>query len=514
MCFHHPLVASLSKWNWDGGSIVHDCIVPSSRWPVGRRGGKQYEMDVREFLVSENNAIMKRTLREKLPDFMRALNEDPVRFQGRAAGSFDYRAHIISAYIADTIRYDAKKGHDPWQFPEETLFLSKGDCEDIAFLLASLLIASGISPYNIRVALGKVRTNQAGKRITYDHMWVMYKNENGHWLLLEPLQLNSEKTKTGNQPPGGKAGTKEVFYAEYIPMFLFNNNHLWYVGNNKNPASFSDTVSRSWQKLNPKFAGAVHQTILNEALSSVAPRFILDALNRHFSRILGISPVVDDIDNFLTHGYDPRDHFDNGFIDEGWELVAKRLQGFKSNNVDLDSFAYAAHGIADFYAHSSYLHFAKINNDLAGIYDAAKLAALCENPPGYDADSSFNLASGPFSMNTNLYKGTRLQAVNQWKEKIISGRYAQKGDSQAKALEKLTFIPKELTGGDFNVRGSLPHHNEIAVDDSTFDSAHKLYKKIANPQEKDRLAYSNQFKWRKKTAIAHIRTAFVDCWRS
>lgn len=509
MCFHH---SNLSIWNWDGGSIVFDCVVPSSRWPVGRRGGKQYPMDVREFLVSENNELMKRTLREGLPQFIRDIKGDLIKFQGRTPGSFDYRAHIIAAYIADSIRYEAKKGRDPWQFPEETLFLGKGDCEDIAFLLASLLIASGISAYSIRVALGKVRVDQAGKHSTYDHMWVMYKNENGHWLLLEPLHLSGKNSNSPTQPKNKKTRTMEIRQVEYEPMFLFNNEHLWRIDNKKNPTSFGDTVSRAWQKLNPKFAGAVHQTVLCEALSPVAPRVVRDALNRHFFRILGVGPVIDDIDNFLTHPYDPRDHFDNGYIDEGWQCVNNRLAKFKSDNSDLDSFAYAAHGIADFYAHSSYMHFAKITNGMAEHYDAAKLTDLCIKEPVYDSTDPFNLVSNIFTVNSKLYNGTKQQAADLWRGKIISGRYAQDGDSGFRPIEMATFIPKKLLDKTFKKRGSLPHHNEIAVDEEAFDSSHKLYKNISNPQGNERLAYSNQFAWRKNTAIDHIRTAFVSCW--
>jgi hypothetical protein len=102
---------------------------------------------------------------------------------------------------------------------------------------------------------------------------------------------------------------------------------------------------------------------------------VLDALNRHFSRILGFGPVVDDIDNFLSDGYDSRDHFDNGFINEGWQRVQERLGAFQQQRTDFDQFAYAAHGISDFYAHSSYLHFARIARGRATPCDPCNPAA-------------------------------------------------------------------------------------------------------------------------------------------
>jgi len=256
----------------------------------------------------------------------------------------------------------------------------------------------------------------------------------------------------------------------------------------------------------------VHQTILNQALQGIAPNYVLDALNRHFSRILWLSPVVDDIDNFLTHGYDPRDHFDNGFITEGWQRVNERLAKFKGNNDDLDNFAYAAHGIADFYSHTSYMHFAKIENGKARLYDPKSTDMFVEKP-SYQMGSSFNLAKGPFSINKNVFKGTGNEAAEFWSGKIISGRYAQTGDSQS-SLETLTFIPKRLIDSDFKYRGGLPHHNEIAVDDSVFEKGHKLYRNINPPPVGDRTAFINQFNWRKQAATAHIRQVFQGAWTS
>ena len=513
MCLYHPVIANLSQWNWDGDRIVFDSIVPSSRLPIGRKGGGQYDIDVREFLVTENNAIMKRTLKQDLVDFMKKRAIDPDRFSKRTKGAFDFRAHIIAAFVSDFIHYKSKKGRDPWQFPDETLFLKSGDCEDIAFLLGSLLLAAGISPYNVRVVLGKVHTKEDKKRSTFDHMWVMYKSESGIWLLLEPLHLNSETPVSDSKPKIHNIGVEnEQRKLEYVPRFMFNADHLWIVGDDVGETSFNGTVSRAWRKLNPKFVGEVHQTILNQALHGIAPNYVLDALNRHFSRILWLSPVVDDIDNFLTHGYDPLDHFDNGFIAEGWQRVNERLARFKGNNDDLDNFAYAAHGIADFYSHTSYMHFAKIENGKARLYDP-KSSDMFVEKPSYQMGSSFNLAKGPFSINKNVFKGTGSDAAEFWNGKIISGRYAQTGDSQS-SLETLTFIPKRFIDGDFKYRGGLPHHNEIAVDDSVFEKGHKLYRNINPPPVGDRTAFINQFNWRKQAATAHIRQVFQGAWTS
>jgi hypothetical protein len=505
MCLSHPVAKGLNRCNWDGDEILFDAVVPSSRRPIGRTRGAAYDIDIREFLVTENNTVVRRELSEKLPPFLLAQGADPATFKVRGPYAFDQRAHLLASYVGATIRYVPGDGRDPWQFPEETLALRSGDCEDIAFLLASLLLAAGISGYNVRVALGKLHMrDRQGRKSSYDHSWVMYKSEAGQWLLLEPLQLDSHRPKA--------TAPRQVLEAEYEPYFLFNCDHLWAVKGQGNRPSFKANLHGEWKRWRPSFAGEVHQSILNEALLG-APQTVLDALNRHFSCVLGFGPVVDDIDNFLSHGYDSRDHFDNGFISEGWERVQERLTKFKDERTDFDQFAYAAHGIADFYAHSSYLHFARIAGGRAQPYDPADPSAGLLRTPSYAADASFDLATGPFTLNPRVFKGSPADAAQAWAGQLISGRYAQKADSHG-LIEALTFIPKGLLNSPgFAQRGGLPHHNEIAVDHEHLDADHLLYQ--AGPvtgRAADRLVYANQFKWRRDTAVTHIRQAFVQSW--
>jgi len=76
-------------------------------------------------------------------------------------------------------------------------------------------------------------------------------------------------------------------------------------------------------------------------------------------RKLRLNGTVDDVD--LPGGYDPRDHFDNAYIEESWKQVADRLAQFRTEGVrNLDLFHRAAHAIGDFYAHSSYAGFGAI----------------------------------------------------------------------------------------------------------------------------------------------------------
>ena len=498
MCFTTSRVDHLSKWNWDGDQIIHQAIVPSSRPPVGYRTGG-YDIDVREFLVSERNAVLRRALDIDIKKYTKTLKgSDWALFTARSPGSFDHRAHVITEYVSECINYLPTTGLDPWQFPDETLHLKSGDCEDRALLIASLLLASGISTFNVRVALGKFRAWFGKKYEDHDHVWVMYKNESGKWEVIEPARTKAldQKTQRRKTLPGR---------AEYIPHFLFNDSHLWRVRHSPISADTSfRAIKRDWSSLRPEFAGWVHKSILNEALPpDICPSWVLNALNRHFTSYLwSRSLTVDDIDSPNT--YDPRDHFDNGYIDEGWKLTMSRLAQFKAASItQLDTFHTAAHSIADFYAHSSYAHFAnKVDGQIPN-FDPQNPSSNLSTAPDYASGQNFDLTSDSFSQNTKLWNGTPNEAAAIWKGKLISGRYAQRSDSHS-LIEAITYIPEKLEqSASFKQRGSLPHHNEIAVDEDTKSDAHILYSSDD---------YVEQYGLRYNAAVRHIRQAFQDNW--
>jgi hypothetical protein len=505
MCLTNSRVDGLRSWNWDGERIIHDSIVPSSR-PVVLRQTGWYDIDVREFLVSKDNAIMRRTLERDIRKFIEKLEGASWElFLARTPGSFDLRAYVVTEFVSEKIGYRRSDELDPWQFPDETLKLRTGDCEDRALLIASMLLAAGISSFNVRVALGKFRAWFGEKHKDIDHVWVMYKDEAGKWQVIDPVAhvARSEKKDRKKDEKKDKQG-RLPDSAEYIPFFIFNDVHLWstqsrvlYQGKN------TLRLKRDWSRLDPSFAGWVHKTILNEALTpDVCPDWILTSLNRHFTSVLWRRNLtVDDVD--LPGGYDPRDHFDNGYIDESWKQVADRLEQFRTAGVrNLDVFHRAAHAIGDFYAHSSYGHFGTVQDGRLGLYDPANPASSAPRLPDYGAGSDFDIASGNFSVNGGLWKGSGQEAAALWKGKLISGRYAQKGDSHG-ITETITFIPSSLTKDkSFRLRGSLPHHNEIAVDED--QGKNKLY-------DSDRFAA--QYLLRKDAAVRHIRQAFVDNWK-
>ncbi len=186
MCIENSRIQRMRRWNWDGEQIIHESIVPSSRPIVGHQKGG-YDIDVREFLVSEKNATMRRTLEKDVKKFIGGLQGASwEHFTSRDPGAFDLRVHVITQFVSEKIKYRSSAGLDPWQFPDETLKSRSGDCEDRALLIASLFLASGISSFNVRVALGKFRAWFGKTHADFDHVWVMYKDEIGKWQVIEP----------------------------------------------------------------------------------------------------------------------------------------------------------------------------------------------------------------------------------------------------------------------------------------------------------------------------------------
>ena len=483
MCLSASNVKAAAQWNWEGDTIIHDPIIRACREVLGTK--KRYDIDIRDFVISRDNAVLSRAVGE-IADML--APNDRTLFFSRQAHSFDLRLRAVTAYLSKYIAYkannNAKRHYDYWLFPDETLRMRSGDCEDRAFLLASLLLASGISSYSVRVVLGKIydQTN----RKSYDHVWVMYKNESGVWMLIEPLL----HTRTAGAPRRIAAKKKKTVEAqvEYIPYFVLNDTHLWKLKSNTTGTTFEKYLdSRTfWKKYDPKFAAGVHNHIFDSALPELSEADLLYV--KGVSLAMDLNPVI----------YDPRDHFDNGFINEGWQLVKDRI-----GEGTLEGLAKAAHAAADFYAHSSYGYFAKKNAvGRLVIYDNDDPGNCFATSPDY---SQGGFALTKFSINkSKCDSATRGVAITAWKAKNISGRFGQPGDQEQGFLERvgITIPYKYRSAPDYAKRTCLPHHDEIAVDDENKPAKHKLY---TNPDD-----FNKAYLLRKDAAIEHIGKLYEE----
>jgi len=201
-------------YNWEGDVILQDTAIEKKRYVIGRK--QPITTDIREWISFQDNIIMKEVLTE--------LTESHGLPTTRKPGDFDKRAMVVWQFIAAgfTYVYDTKqyKKDDFWLFPPETCQIGKGDCEDGSFLLASLLIACGISPFCVRVVLGRAYDGN-GKPLG-GHCWSVYKNERGVWCILE-----STLGKIPSSMPEADDLTKEGQPFRYEPLYCFNDHHLW-----------------------------------------------------------------------------------------------------------------------------------------------------------------------------------------------------------------------------------------------------------------------------------------------
>jgi len=196
-------------YNWTGDAIIRDTIMMDKRAVIGN-SGVLIPTDIREWISSTESEVIIRALQEiGLPE-------------AREAGTFDLRAWRIWDFVARSVEYITDKQtyglEDFWLFPEETLMLRKGDCEDTSFLLATLLLASGVSEHCVRVVLGRVVSPDG----TYGHAWVVYQSESGVWCLLEST-LDSAPSKLVPADPFTQTGGQY----QYQPQFCLNASHLW-----------------------------------------------------------------------------------------------------------------------------------------------------------------------------------------------------------------------------------------------------------------------------------------------
>ncbi len=544
MCFPQKLkVRTTVDYKWGGDIIVNDPVVASFRRIPGTR--KKYDIDVRNFLRTKGNAVISQELThvrefaelitvrvEKSPptDAPPSKEErgfDEVKgsefFLSKKPGAFDFRANVIMSYLSESFTYDTKKTKkDPWLFPEETLSGGAGDCEDFAFLVASMLISSGISSYNVRVALGAVQFYENGNPVEKPkgHAWVMYKQENSNWRVIEATVLaKAEVVEPVNainkiQVSASTTTVPIVSEIEYLPQFVFNDDHLWIMDVDDKKCHLSQhdlkrdvfpKINKRWNKLNTRFHGDVHKGIIEEAAAG-SP--FLDQLEARFRKaFIFFGKVVDDVDNPLFNSYTPIEHFDSGYIKQGWAEVAKNIALFKADQQHIFPLCKALHAVADFYAHSTYAHFAK--HDAQGnvaIFDPAHIDAPIASAD-YVADPTFKAKLKKCSVNKLVFTGhDRNTVIAGWKGILISGRYAMtKEDGQRKASledslsESISVIPKGLIndpGDNFSLRGALPHHNEMAVDEPDISPFHVLY---------DQPNYVKQYGTRRKAAVAHIR---------
>jgi hypothetical protein len=222
--YHDGGTAMTKQYDWAGSTIIFDTYIEHLRWiakdPVtdnvaDGNPNLYVRTDLRDLIAPADNWEMK-----AIVNLMIDREGLPIK---RERGLFDARALICWRWLKRTIILTKDAANqDFWQRPAETFTRTRGDCDDNSLLLASMLLATGISPYHVRVTVGFVTDPIKGR---LGHVWVMYKNESGTWLVLDSaVQL----TDLPADPIGLAAAPRA--YGEYVPAYCFNRDHVWSVG--------------------------------------------------------------------------------------------------------------------------------------------------------------------------------------------------------------------------------------------------------------------------------------------
>lgn len=242
-------------YQWDGTKILQKNTDFGGLRAVIGHPNVDVRTDIREWMTGADMAEIKKVL-EAVPDLPRT----------KSPGDFDRRAWLIWRWVVSNIDYrlnePATDPSDPttqlaefYQFPAETIALRKGDCEDSAFLLASLLVASGISEYCVRVVMGTVKWDTRSP--SEGHVWVIYKDESGIWRVLEPTINSGDLPKVASPTnwPSADVQSKKGRRPWYVPSLGVNATHVWAIGEipNDDVASFviqhlKDRLNARWGK--------------------------------------------------------------------------------------------------------------------------------------------------------------------------------------------------------------------------------------------------------------------------
>lgn len=97
---------------------------------------------------------------------------------------FDSKYKCVKNYLrtAYQFKYEADKGMDQWQLPEQTERRGRGDCEDKAIWLYAKLLKDGFN--NVRLVIG--RQKEGDQTL---HAWVAW-YEQGKVYILDPTSEN------------------------------------------------------------------------------------------------------------------------------------------------------------------------------------------------------------------------------------------------------------------------------------------------------------------------------------
>lgn len=135
----------------------------------------------------------------------------------------DNTAWACQKYIVENYQYisDIKnvKFNEYWQFPNETLVLKCGDCEDGSLLMAAMMAVAGVPEWRIRVNAGWAINNRGRKE---GHGYVTYcRTKDNNWVILDWCYHPDPSIRVCDKPLAkNNANYHDIW-------FSFNSQHSW-----------------------------------------------------------------------------------------------------------------------------------------------------------------------------------------------------------------------------------------------------------------------------------------------
>jgi hypothetical protein len=197
---------------------TYDAKYWNSKWPTspiiysGRalRGKKEnIGIDVRAFILT-NDAILQETIKKY--KLIKPTHDEIA---------WECQKFIVkfASYKDDTA---INQCPEFWQFPFESIQSGTGDCEDMAILMASLMINCGIPSYKVKVAAGYVRESPTAPQ--GGHAYCIYLASDNNWRIMDWCYFE-DSTLPVLQKPLAKDGGYNKCYQEC--WFTFNNEFSW-----------------------------------------------------------------------------------------------------------------------------------------------------------------------------------------------------------------------------------------------------------------------------------------------
>lgn len=180
----------------------------NTKWEMSKityEAQKGVSHDPRNLIYSKSNVLEKHALA------LRKSSDDETAFN-----IFSFVRKYMT-YVGDM---ENSKEAEYWQNPETTWGLKKGDCEDGAILINSLMALAGIPSWKRKVCAGWVQNDSGSKG---GHAYTIYfRQDLFEWFVLDWCYYPTKTVRAWN------AGTPHNEMVNYLDVwFTFNEDNTW-----------------------------------------------------------------------------------------------------------------------------------------------------------------------------------------------------------------------------------------------------------------------------------------------